>query len=457
MNILGSKSELASLKEGKLLINTINAHSYNTARKDALFAEALSCGDVLIPDGVSVVKACKWIHAKSQPKERIAGWDLFTFEMNKLEKESAKNMEQDNGAGKNTVMFMGSSQKVLDLIVKKAAEVYPHLNVKTYSPPYKPEFSDEDNHAIIEAIHKANPDLLWIGMTAPKQEKWTYSHWNQLNIHCHVGTIGAVFDFFAGTVERAPEWWQQHGLEWLYRLMKEPKRMWRRYIIGNTLFLWNMLKESCGKNVLLLLMLLTFATNMSAKSLNELWVSMPDSLMPMVNKSQRIEFLDLKNLGVKAEVDNLLGESCQLDSVTSDYLKLTTSPSSLYEMRLLPQTSGDSLLCNVRTFSAPEKESELKFYDQEWKELEGTSLLPSNLSDVSLYMQAKPGTMSLERYHELQAMIEPQMFHLTWSEDGNELVSQLSLPLLGKEEKAQMLALLMQRKFKWDGEKFKEI
>lgn len=457
MNILGSKSELASLKEGKLLINTINAHSYNTARKDALFAEALSCGDVLIPDGVSVVKACKWIHAKSQPKERIAGWDLFTFEMNKLEKESAKDMEQDNGAGKKTVMFMGSSQKVLDLIVKKAAEVYPHLNVKTYSPPYKPEFSDEDNHAIIEAIHKANPDLLWIGMTAPKQERWTYSHWNQLNIHCHVGTIGAVFDFFAGTVERAPEWWQQHGLEWLYRLMKEPKRMWRRYIIGNTLFLWNMLKESCGKNVLLLLMLLTFATNMSAKSLNELWVSMPDSLMPMVNKSQRIEFLDLKNLGVKAEVDNLLGESCQLDSVTSDYLKLTTSPSSLYEMRLLPQTSGDSLLCIVRTFSAPEKESELKFYDQEWKELEGTSLLPSNLSDVSLYMQAKPDTKSLERYHELQAMIEPQMFHLTWSEDGNELVSQLSLPLLGKEEKAQMLALLMQRKFKWDGEKFKEI
>ena len=257
MNILGSKSELASLKEGKLLINTINAHSYNTARKDALFAEALSCGDVLIPDGVSVVKACKWIHAKSQPKERIAGWDLFTFEMNKLEKESAKDMEQDNGAGKKTVMFMGSSQKVLDLIVKKAAEVYPHLNVKTYSPPYKLEFSDEDNHAIIEAIHKANPDLLWIGMTAPKQEKWTYSHWNQLNIYCHVGTIGAVFDFFAGTVERAPEWWQQHGLEWLYRLMKEPKRMWRRYIIGNTLFLWNMLKESCGKNVLLLLMLLT--------------------------------------------------------------------------------------------------------------------------------------------------------------------------------------------------------
>ena len=240
LDILGSKAELALLPEGKLLINTINAHSYNTARKDSLFAEALMNGDVLIPDGVSIVKACRWIKAKSQPKERIAGWDLFSFEMDKLERESVKCEML-----KKTVMFMGSSQKVLDLIVKRAAEVYPHLKVVTYSPPYKSEFSDEDNKAIIEAINAADPDLLWIGMTAPKQEKWTYSHWEELDIHCHVGTIGAVFDFFAGTVERAPMWWQRHGLEWLYRLLKEPKRMWRRYIIGNALFLWNMLKEKC--------------------------------------------------------------------------------------------------------------------------------------------------------------------------------------------------------------------
>ena len=274
LNILGSKAELAALPEGKLLINTINAHSYNTARKDELFAEALTNGDVLIPDGVSIVKACRWIKAKSLPKERIAGWNLFEFEMNKLEECGMNNSSLDNSqsasadnsklkiqnscSGKRlyepsakfrerplTVMFMGSSQKVLDLIVKRAAEVYPHLKVVTYSPPYKPEFSEEDNKAIIEAINAVDPDLLWIGMTAPKQEKWTYSHWNELNIHCHVGTIGAVFDFFAGTVERAPMWWQCHGLEWLYRLLKEPKRMWRRYIIGNTLFLWNMLKEKC--------------------------------------------------------------------------------------------------------------------------------------------------------------------------------------------------------------------
>ena len=241
LTILGSKAELASLPEGKLLINTVNAHSFNTAKKDQLFADALTNGDVLIPDGVSIVKACKWIKAKSQPKERIAGWDLFSFEMEKLERESEELRTKSEES--KIVMFMGSSQKVLDLIVKRAAVDYPHLEVVTYSPPYKPAFSDEDNKAIIDAINAANPDLLWIGMTAPKQEKWTYSHWKELNIHCHVGTIGAVFDFFAGTVERAPIWWQEHGLEWLYRLMKEPKRMWRRYIIGNTLFLWNMTKE----------------------------------------------------------------------------------------------------------------------------------------------------------------------------------------------------------------------
>ncbi|MBQ8593491.1 MAG: WecB/TagA/CpsF family glycosyltransferase [Bacteroidaceae bacterium] len=231
LSILKNREEVAALPEGKLLINTINAHSYNTAKKDVLFAEALAKGDALIPDGASIVKACRWIKAKSQPTERIAGWDLFELEMGRLNERGGK------------CFFMGSSEKVLSLIKQRARVEYPNIVVETYSPPYKPEFSEEDNRAIIQAINEANPDLLWIGMTAPKQEKWTYSHWDKLDIHCHVGTIGAVFDFFAGTVERAPVWWQEHSLEWLYRLIKEPKRMWRRYIIGNTLFLWNMWKE----------------------------------------------------------------------------------------------------------------------------------------------------------------------------------------------------------------------
>lgn len=231
IKIIEEPDVLKSLPKRKILINTINAHSYNTALKDPLFAEALQKGDILIPDGASIIMACKWLNAKSQPKERIAGWDLFCIEMQKLNKIGGK------------CFFMGSSEKVLNLIKEKAKTVYPNIQIETYSPPYKPVFTEEENTAIINAINKANPDLLWIGMTAPKQEKWTYSHWNELNIHCHVGTIGAVFDFFAGTMQRAPVWWQEHSLEWLYRLLKEPKRMWRRYIIGNTLFIYNIMKE----------------------------------------------------------------------------------------------------------------------------------------------------------------------------------------------------------------------
>lgn len=231
LTILESKDALKDIPQGKVLINTINAHSFNTAQKDELFAEALKNGDYLIPDGASIVKACRWLGCKSQPKERVAGWDLFEYEMERLNEKGGR------------CMFMGSSPKVLRLIVERAKTVYPNIEVITYSPPYKPEFSDEDNRTIIKAINDADPDLLWIGMTAPKQEKWTYSHWKELDIHCHVGTIGAVFDFFAGTYQRAPHWWQEHSLEWLYRLIKEPKRMWRRYMIGNPLFLLNIHKE----------------------------------------------------------------------------------------------------------------------------------------------------------------------------------------------------------------------
>ena len=238
--IVESKGQLLTIPDGKVLINTINAHSYNTAQNDKAFAEALSNGDYLIPDGASVVKACRWLKAKSQPKERIAGWDLFAFEMQRL------NEKGEMGDEKWRVMFLGSSEKVLALIRERAAIDYPSLEVVTYSPPYKPEFSADDNRAMIQAVNDADPDLLWIGMTAPKQEKWTYRHWNELNIHCHCGTIGAVFDFYAGTAKRAPLWWQKHSLEWLYRLLMEPRRMWRRYLIGNTKFLCYILRERCG-------------------------------------------------------------------------------------------------------------------------------------------------------------------------------------------------------------------
>lgn len=229
-------SELARIPQGKFLINTINAYSYTMARRDRLFADALQKGDYLIPDGASIVKACRWIKAKSQPRMRIAGWDLFMYEM-KATEESAEQTTVKK------VMFVGSSENVLKLIRERAAKDFPNIEVVTYSPPYKPVFTPEDDAEIVNAINACQPDLLWIGMTAPKQEKWAYNNLGRLNISCHIGTIGAVFDFYAGTAKRAPLWWQRHSLEWLYRLISEPRRMWRRYIIGNIKFLCYILQE----------------------------------------------------------------------------------------------------------------------------------------------------------------------------------------------------------------------
>ncbi|MCR4769940.1 MAG: WecB/TagA/CpsF family glycosyltransferase [Bacteroidaceae bacterium] len=238
LSIVESKEELRKIPEGKVLINTIYAYSYVVAQKDTFFADALRNCDYLMPDGASIVKACRWLNAKCQPQERIPGWDLFMTEMQAL----------NNKAKRARVMFLGSNEDVLTRIRERVAVDFPSLDVVTYSPPYKKDFSDDDNLKMIQAINETNPDLLWIGMTAPKQEKWTYKHWDKLNIHCHVGTIGAVFDFYAGTSKRAPLWWQNHSLEWLYRLIQEPQRMWKRYLIGNPLFIWNIMKEAISHN-----------------------------------------------------------------------------------------------------------------------------------------------------------------------------------------------------------------
>ena len=160
LKLVPEKEALGRIPEGKVLINTVNAHSFVTAQTDEAFAEALQSGDYLIPDGISIVKACRWLKCPEAPREKIAGADLFAFEMERLNRKGG------------TCFFMGSSEKVLAKIREKAQEVYPNIRVETYSPPYKPEFTEEDNAAIIAAINAADPDLLWIGMTAPKQEKW---------------------------------------------------------------------------------------------------------------------------------------------------------------------------------------------------------------------------------------------------------------------------------------------
>lgn len=237
---LYSKS-LGVLDSSKQLITTLNAHSYNVACFDNSFSEVLHYSDVLIPDGESIVWAVKWL--TGQRLKKIAGEDLFYYEMQRLEDLPPNPLK--GVLRKRAAMFLGSTEEVLAKIKSRAAMEYPNVEVHTFSPPYKVEFSDIENKNMIQAVNKVQPDVLFIGMTAPKQEKWAYQHLNELQAG-HICCIGAVFDFYAGTVKRAPKWMIKLGLEWVYRLIKEPKRMWRRYLIGNLKFIFYIVQEKFG-------------------------------------------------------------------------------------------------------------------------------------------------------------------------------------------------------------------
>jgi len=221
-------SSLDLLSHEKLLITTLNAHSYNIAQTNLKFNEALKHSDVLLPDGISIVWAKRFLDGTSLKK--IAGADLFHYEMNRLNESQG------------SCFFLGSITETLQLIKAKAAIEFPHVKVETYSPPFKNTFNNQDTTAMLAAIRQFNPDALFIGMTAPKQELWAYEHFKAIQAK-HICCIGAVFDFYAGTTHRAPQWLITLGLEWLFRFISEPKRLWKRYLIGNTQFIFLILKE----------------------------------------------------------------------------------------------------------------------------------------------------------------------------------------------------------------------
>ncbi len=242
--------KLNELPNKTLVINTINAHSYNVARSNVDFYNVLMQSDVLLPDGISVVWAAKILNAvktrrassnfKTKTRHasslrKIAGEDLFYYEMNRLSVMKSP-----------TALFLGSTESVLEKIRTRASVEFPNVTIHTYSPPYKAIFSKDDNDAMIMVINTVKPDVLFVGMTAPKQEKWVNKMVNDKLLildNCHICCIGAVFDFYAGTVSRAPRWMIRLGLEWFYRLVKEPRRMWRRYLVGNVKFVTAIISE----------------------------------------------------------------------------------------------------------------------------------------------------------------------------------------------------------------------
>lgn len=213
--------------KSKLLVSTINQYSYCISEEDAAFKEALLNSDVLLPDGVGVVFASKWLNGVKVKK--IAGADFHDYQLKRL------------NAISGSCFYLGASNETLAKIKARLQKEYPNVKVGSYSPPYKPNFTEEDNAKMIQEVNNFSPDVLFVGMTAPKQEKWSYTHKNALDAKI-ICSIGAVFDFYAGTVERPSKIWQDLGLEWFGRLLKEPKRMWRRYIYYGGVFAKHLVK-----------------------------------------------------------------------------------------------------------------------------------------------------------------------------------------------------------------------
>lgn len=221
-----------SLRAGKRAwLACFNPHSYTLALKDAVFGRALKNADWLVPDGVGVLWASRLLDGKI--KERVTGYDVFAGINGCM-----------NAVGATSVFFLGSTVETLNCIRERMAKDYPNVKVVgVYSPPFKEVFSSAEIREIVKSINSAAPDVLWVGMSAPKQEKFIYENHAKLNVK-FVAAIGAVFDFYSGNVKRDPDsWLVNHGLEWLPRLLQEPKRLWRRMFISAPIFIWHVIKQ----------------------------------------------------------------------------------------------------------------------------------------------------------------------------------------------------------------------
>jgi N-acetylglucosaminyldiphosphoundecaprenol N-acetyl-beta-D-mannosaminyltransferase len=208
----------------------LNPHSYVVATDDQRFSTALRDADWLLADGAGIVLASRLLH--SDIHERVTGSDVFW----------RVNQALDRRGG--SVFFLGSTEATLELIRRRMEKDFPRVRIAgMYSPPFKQRFSAADDDAMIAAINAARPDVLWVGMTAPKQELWLHENAARLDAKFAAG-IGAVFDFYSGRVKRSHPLFQRCGLEWLPRLVQQPRRLWRRTFISAPVFLWHTVRHA---------------------------------------------------------------------------------------------------------------------------------------------------------------------------------------------------------------------
>lgn len=198
-----------------------NAHSVVAARSDADFGEALSNADMATADGAPVAFMLRRLGHSGQ--ERINGPDLM-LKYSALAAQSGR-----------SIYLYGAGDETLSLLRERLSSEFPGLVIAgAYSPPFR-ALTHEEDCAIVHDINESGAHVVWVGLGCPKQEKWMTAHRGRINA-VMVG-VGAAFDYHAGTLKRAPLWMQQNGLEWFYRLMAEPQRLWRRYLVTNSLFI----------------------------------------------------------------------------------------------------------------------------------------------------------------------------------------------------------------------------
>lgn len=188
---------------------------------DPLFFQAIEDCDMATPDGAPVAWMISRIQQK--PQERINGPDLMWRLMEEL-------------AGTDQAVFLyGGKQSTLDRLVTVVRTRFPDLRIAgAYSPPFR-NLSAQEDSAVVAMINESGASILFVGLGCPKQEVWMSERRGR--VQAVMLGVGAAFDYHAGTIGRAPLWMQTHGLEWLYRLSSEPKRLWRRYLVTNTLFI----------------------------------------------------------------------------------------------------------------------------------------------------------------------------------------------------------------------------
>lgn len=216
-------------KREACFVCTPNVDHLIKLQKDSEFREVYAAASLVVADGMPLLWAAKFLGAPL--KAKISGSDLFP-ELCRISAEKGYRL-----------FFLGGRAGAATSSAEIFKKEFPEIKVVgIYSPPLGFEHDKIENTKTIEMIKKTNPDILFLGLGTPKQEKWIHRHFKELGVPVSVG-IGATFDFTAGVVKRAPLWMQRAGLEWFWRLFKEPKRLWKRYLVDDMGFFWLVLKQ----------------------------------------------------------------------------------------------------------------------------------------------------------------------------------------------------------------------